>query len=307
MPRLALSSVPPERAAADLLVLPVAAGDTGPVAPPATAAVLERLGANLGAVAAGRFTGALDNVLVLPGFGAVAAGAVLLVGVGPDAGRTTETLRRAAAVAVGAAGKAATLAVALHQAGADGSAADGAAALAAVAEGTVLAAYRFQRHKSAPDPDLAAATLLVDGDRSLAAAEPVLRRAEVAARATLAARDLVNEPASRINPATLAAEAVRLARAAGLDAARAELPAWDHPALAAAQAATAASLDAAERRARDLPAATHGLDFEHRNERVADVLDELLPVQAAEEAVRALRRGRAYPARAGGRQTRQGR
>jgi leucyl aminopeptidase len=45
----------------------------------------------------------------------------------------------------------------------------------------------------------------------------VLRRAEVAARATLAARDLVNEPASRINPATLAAEAVRLARAAGLE------------------------------------------------------------------------------------------
>jgi leucyl aminopeptidase len=222
MPRLALSPAPPERADADLLVLPVAAGDAGPVAPPATAAVLERLGTDLGAVfgGVGRFTGALDDILVLPGYGAVAAAAVLLVGVGPDAGRTTETLRRAAAVAVGAAGKAATMAVALHQAGAAGpgpAAADGAAALAAVAEGTVLAAYRFQRHKSAPDPDLAAATLLVDGDRSLAAAEPVLRRAEVAARATLAARDLVNEPASRINPATLAAEAVRLARAAGLE------------------------------------------------------------------------------------------
>ena len=77
MPRLALSSVPPERADADLLVLPVVAGDTGPVAPPATAAVLERLGADLGAIAAGQFTGALDDVLVLPGFGAVAAGAVL--------------------------------------------------------------------------------------------------------------------------------------------------------------------------------------------------------------------------------------
>ena len=93
---------------------------------------------------------------------------------------------------------------------------------------------------------------------------------------------------------------------AGLDAARAELPAWDHPALADAQAATAAALDAAERRARDLPAASDGLEFEHRNERVADVLDELLPVQAAEQQVRSLRR-RGYPARAGGRQTRQGR
>jgi leucyl aminopeptidase len=86
-----------------------------------------------------------------------------------------------------------------------------------VAEGTALAAYRFQRHKSAPEPGLAAAALLVDGDRSLAAAGPVLRRAEVAARATLAARDLVNEPASGLNPATLAAEAARLAGAAGLD------------------------------------------------------------------------------------------
>jgi leucyl aminopeptidase len=38
----------------------------------------------------------------------------------------------------------------------------------------------------------------------------------VATRATLLARDLVNEPASRIDPATLAAEAVRLARRHGL-------------------------------------------------------------------------------------------
>ena len=93
---------------------------------------------------------------------------------------------------------------------------------------------------------------------------------------------------------------------AGLDAARAELPTWDHPALAGAQAATAAALDAAERRARDLPAASQGLEFEHRNERVAEVIDELLPVQEAERAVRDLRRRR-QPARAGGRQTRQGR
>jgi len=216
MARLALSPVPPERAEADLLVLPVAAGEAGPVAPPVTAAVLGRLGADLAGLAgpAGRFSGKLDDALVVPGYGALAAPAVLLVGVGPDAERTAETLRRAAAVAVAAAGRAATLAVALHRAGLP--AADG-AALAAVAEGTALAAYRFQRHKSAPDPALAEATLLVDGDRSLAAAEPVLRRAEVAARASLAARDLVNEPASRINPATLAAEAVRLARAAGLE------------------------------------------------------------------------------------------
>jgi leucyl aminopeptidase len=218
MPRLALSPVPPERADADLLVLPVAAGPNGPVAPPVTRAVLERLGTDLDAVAGGpgRFTGALDDVLAVPGYGALAAPMLLLVGVGADADRTAETLRRAAAVAVAAAGKAATMAVALHRAGGRAGAAAG-AALAAVAEGTALAAYRFSRHKSAPDPALEAATLLVDGERALAAAVPVLRRAEVAVRATMAARDLVNEPASRINPATLAAEAVRLAKRAGLE------------------------------------------------------------------------------------------
>jgi hypothetical protein len=79
---------------------------------------------------------------------------------------------------------------------------------------------------------------------------------------------------------------------AAVEAARAELPAWALPALADAQAATAAALDAAERRARELPAAAEGLDFERRNERVAEVLDELLPVQAAAQALRALRRRR---------------
>jgi leucyl aminopeptidase len=223
MARLALSPVPPDRAEADLLALPVAAGPDGPAAPPVTAAVLERLGADLaGLTSPGRFTGKLDDVLLVPGYGALAAPAVLLVGVGPEEERTAETLRRAAAVAVAAAGKATTLAVALHQAGlphppGDHLGTGGGVALAAVAEGAALAAYRFSRLKSAPDPDLADVILLVDGDRALADAEPVLRRAEVAARATATARDLVNEPASRINPETLAAEAVRLARAAGLE------------------------------------------------------------------------------------------
>jgi leucyl aminopeptidase len=203
-PRLQLSAVPPERVAADLLVLPAAAGPRGPVAPPSTRAVLERLGADLAGLGlAGAFSGRLDDTLLVPSYGAVAAPAVLLVGTGRDEGHTPETLRRAAGVAVAAAGRAATLATTLHQAG-------GPEAVAAVAEGFVLAAYRFRRHRSAAPPGLGAVTLLTDG-AAPAAAEAALRRAEVAASATLLARDLVNEPASVLNPATLAAEAVRLA------------------------------------------------------------------------------------------------
>ncbi|HEX6678788.1 MAG TPA: hypothetical protein VF486_27695 [Actinomycetes bacterium] len=79
---------------------------------------------------------------------------------------------------------------------------------------------------------------------------------------------------------------------AGTEAARAELPGWALPELAAAQAATAAALDAAQRRARDLTVATAGLDFEHRNEAVGEVLDQLAPIQDAEQALRRLRRRR---------------
>jgi hypothetical protein len=85
---------------------------------------------------------------------------------------------------------------------------------------------------------------------------------------------------------------------AGTEAARTELPGWALPELAGAQATTTAALDAAQRRARDLPAATAGLDFEQRNEAVGVVLDELAPIQDAEAALRRLRRGRRRPPRA---------
>jgi hypothetical protein len=80
---------------------------------------------------------------------------------------------------------------------------------------------------------------------------------------------------------------------AGVDAARQTLPGWALPELADAQAATAAALDTAERRARSLAAATWGLEFEHRNAAVGEVLDELAPVQDAEADLRRLRSRRA--------------
>lgn len=79
---------------------------------------------------------------------------------------------------------------------------------------------------------------------------------------------------------------------AGTEAARAQPPGWALPELAGAQAATAAALDQAQRRVRDLAVATAGLDFEHRNEAVGEVLDELAPIQDAEAALRRRRRRR---------------
>jgi leucyl aminopeptidase len=221
MPRLTISGRPADDAAADLLVLPVAAGDGGPLAPAPTRVLLGRVGAQLGVLGRdGQLTGDLDQTLLLPTYGRLDAPALLLVGIGRDSDRTLETLRRAAAVAVRAAGRAASIATSLPQCACDvtpGTPASQAQALTAVAEGFGLAAYRFQRYKSSAEPELDEVILLVDGDEAARAARPALRRAQVAVRATAYARDLVNEPAGALGPAELAAEAARLAEANRLE------------------------------------------------------------------------------------------
>ena len=217
MPRLTLSRRAAVQAAADLLVLPVAAGKDGPIAPPETVAVLEHAGMDLAALAAlGHLTGALDESLLVPAYDRLATPALLRVGVGADAGRTLETLRRAASVAVAAAGRARTLATTLPLCPAEaspGSPAGAGEALAAVAEGLGLAAYRFDRYKSSSDPALEEVTLLT-GEAPASGAgdlDEALRRARVAVDATLYTRDLVNEPAATLGPAELADEAARVA------------------------------------------------------------------------------------------------
>ena len=99
---------------------------------------------------------------------------------------------------------------------------------------------------------------------------------------------LATVPAARRPGAPLAAGVAGFH--AGLAAARAELPGWALPALTAANLAAAEAIDAAGALAAGLVEAADGLDFEHRNELVGDVLEELAPVQDAERALRALRR-----------------
>lgn len=130
--------------------------------------------------------------------------------------------------------------------------------------------------RRAPDPEVEAAwqsflrfaKALDEGSRALLAAVPSARRPGVPLDASVQGF------------------------LAGAAAAREELPGWSLPALAGAPEASAAALDAAERRARQLPEATRDLEFEHRTEAIGEVLDELAPIQEAEQALRALRRRR---------------
>jgi leucyl aminopeptidase len=129
---------------------------------------------------------------------------VIAVGLGKKADFSTEKLRRAAS-------SAARQARALDLKGISltlppGDRRENARA---VVEGAALALYEYRSFKTKDPRPLRLRTVRVDGDPG------AVRRAEVFARATAAARDLVNEPPSRCTPRRLA-EAARAAARGGI-------------------------------------------------------------------------------------------
>ena len=149
-----------------------------------------------------------------------------MVGLGPADSFTLEQARLAAAAAVKAAGRGGVrrLATIVHGAGIGGL--DPEAAAAAVAEGSVLGAYRFDGYKGAAsqgDDDengsgrVEELHIVEMDEQKTAAIERGVRRGQAAAEATNFARDLVNTPPNRMTPADLAARAQAMAAEEGLE------------------------------------------------------------------------------------------
>ena len=136
---------------------------------------------------------------------------VLVVGLGPAARCTRESLRRAVGTAVRGAGDVEVLATdlaavpAVADATGPGSATP-AAVLRAVAEGARLGAYRFDGYRSRPRPyrltRVVLAAVAVEG------ADAELARARVGAGAARWVRDLVNTPPGEKRPVALAERVV---------------------------------------------------------------------------------------------------
>jgi len=212
VPRVELTADPLARSDAALLAVAAFTGD-GDEAPPVPTAGAAALGEALGIDLADElravgFVGKPGELARIPTRGAVAASTVVVVGLGGAADATTEHLRRAAAAVAGAAERVETLATDLPAALATSAtaetadAADLADAAAAVAEGLVLGSYRFGAYRSeAPVHRLETATLHV---ADLGAAQDAVAAAEVAAAATVYARDLVNTPPQDKRPPALA-------------------------------------------------------------------------------------------------------
>ncbi|MGH8904108.1 MAG: leucyl aminopeptidase [Egibacteraceae bacterium] len=186
----------PMQVDADLLAVPVFKGGIeGPGAGP----VLDALGLDDFPVTP-CFRGDIGQHLLLAAPG-LRAGGVLLVGLGRMDASNPERLRHAAGVAAQACRGVARVATTLAEVHVNR------AAVEAIAEGFHLGAYTDRRFKAADEaeaPRLAEVTLLVPSSL-LSDAREGIARATVYARATCAARDLVNLPPDRKRPEDLVA------------------------------------------------------------------------------------------------------
>jgi len=154
------------------------------------------------------FEGKVGETLIMPGSDGVI---LVAVGVGAPDQVTAESLRRSAAALVKAAwrdGRVATTLAAAAPAGLDRG-----LAAQAVAEGALLASYRFTTYKSDPK-DCRIESLVVVGEGS--EADRGIQHGVRVARAVALARDLVNEPAGAMTPRRLAEIATQVAEEEGL-------------------------------------------------------------------------------------------
>jgi leucyl aminopeptidase len=219
---LRTTQVPGRDIPADALVIGVTEGADGPAVAPGAEDVDSALGGDLAAtLAALGATGRLEELTKIASAGRTAAPLIVAVGLGDTGAQPPadgEALRRAAGAAVRAiagqpparngapaGGSARRIALALP--------ARDAAEAEAVALGAALGGYAFTRYRDdqPSQPDL---TVLSEtaGDGAAVGAT----RGVVLANAIALVRDLINTSPAQLYPETMAAEAERVAREAGL-------------------------------------------------------------------------------------------
>ncbi len=143
-----------------------------------------------------------------------AAGAVLLVGIGPKEELTSIVARNALGRVAGTARRFGTVATTFAMAFPPRRVAE---AAGAAAEGLGLGAYRFDRYRSKPaDGELKRVVVLGSERADAPAARAAVKEAAIVIDAVSWARDLVNTPAGDMPPAEIAREARAMARQVGL-------------------------------------------------------------------------------------------
>ncbi|HUC56467.1 MAG TPA: leucyl aminopeptidase [Streptosporangiaceae bacterium] len=197
---------PASDVSADAIVIAVSQGPDGPVLAEGAQDLDAALGGTLTqALAALGATGRAEELTRTLSGGKAAAPLIAAVGLGP-APADAEALRRAAGAAVRGLASPKISNVVLALPAADEASAE------AVVTGALLGSYYFGRYRANghDEPELTVVT-------AAEGAAQAARRAEIIAMAVNLVRDLVNTSPSDLYPESMAAEAERIARAAGLD------------------------------------------------------------------------------------------
>jgi leucyl aminopeptidase len=210
---LSLSDKDTKSLKVDTLVVAVAQGDGGPVLVEGAAGLPRGLARTLSNALAGvGVTGETDQVVRIPAGADLAATAIAFTGLGKavtgrKAAYPAETLRRAAGAASRQLAGTSSVAYALPASDAD--------SVAAVAEGALLGAYSFSRHRArtaadvkAPVSDVFVLTPLAK-DKAVAAAAT---HAQEVAQSVHLVRDLVNTAPGDLPPAAFADAVVAAAK-----------------------------------------------------------------------------------------------
>jgi leucyl aminopeptidase len=203
--KISLSKAAPHKTKADAVIVGVVkSGDSVDVAPGGEdvasalgrsfAPTLKSLGVK----------GSAGEVTKLPGGGATKAPVVVLVGLGEATDVDQEKLRRAVGSAVRDLKDVESVAVSLP--------ADSLERIRAIAEGVLLGGYSFTRYLSANSTKPPSEVVVLTGLARNKAALNAVDEAQTVAGQVNAARDLVNTPASDLNPVTFADYVVDQAR-----------------------------------------------------------------------------------------------
>jgi leucyl aminopeptidase len=215
--KITIDARSPAQAGADLLALPVARIERKGARLPAALASADRAtrGQIQAAVASGDFQGKPDQSLLVYPDRRLRAKRVLLLGTGDAAKLDRDGLRQLAGRCVREASRRRAARVALVAP----EVASSAAALQALAEGALLAGYRFGDYrKNGEDAPgrVASLSLLVSRGAALPEARAAAQAGIVVAESQNLARRLSDLPANALSPAVLADEVRKLARETGL-------------------------------------------------------------------------------------------
>jgi len=198
---ISLSKAAAHKTRADALVVGVVKDGTDVAIAPGAEDVAGAFGRSFAATCRSLgVKGSVGEVTKLPSGGAVKAPLVVLVGLGDSGDITPESIRRAVGSGVRSLSQVETVALAVP--------ADTAARVRAVAEGVLLGGYAFTRYLSDDDTRAPTEAVVLTPLARNKSVQADVHDAEAVCRAVNTARDLINTPASDLNPVTFAAQVV---------------------------------------------------------------------------------------------------